>query len=117
MSHIIIKVSPDVDRYVEWSTVLDGPTAIGTRADMLREIMATNDQPAGDIEKRLRRADMTGTSAVGTFELFGSWSDTGFVVENRGWLPRAKLGEFLDLYDLDEDDNSAAYRLLEPLAE
>ena len=114
MPSLIVKAAPDQDLYCEWSTIVDAPTFIGTRSEILDYIHAHQDsKPHAPAWERLERADEAGTSArYGKLPYAGSWDDAGFVVEQRGWLPRAKLTEFLTAY---RDDNlNIAYALLAP---
>ncbi|MCI2422468.1 hypothetical protein MOQ72_34080 [Saccharopolyspora sp. K220] len=119
MGNIIIKAARDRDLYVEW---FDAPTAIGNRAEMLDYLgQKFGSSPSDPPEVRMQRADENGSSskrnphAPGyTGPLEGSWEDTGFVVEQRGWLPRARLAEFLDAYLVDPEK---AYKLLDPFGD
>lgn len=99
MPTYIIKVHPDRDAYMEWSTIVDAPTSIGTRADYLAE----ND------ETRLARTDLQGTSArhwkrQPPRRQFCGWDDTeGPIYMQRGYLPRAHFADVYDLLDQDID--------------
>lgn len=92
---IVIKAAPDRDLYVGWSNVVEAPTWVGTRAQALAH---------GCPESRLRRADETGTSQrrdpMSSYNgpLDGAWDDTGFIAEQRGFLPRARLGDYAIAY-------------------
>ena len=127
MPTIVIKPDPDTDLYATWSTVVDAPTWVGTRAELLAELI--HDPPTGrsapDVtprqaaEARLNRADKTGTSAFPEFG-FGGWDDdTGFVVGNHEgfpgagsrWLPRGNLTAYLTA--LRDGQCQAAYDLTE----
>jgi hypothetical protein len=99
MGGVIVKASPGEDVYLEWSTVVEAPTFIGTRAEILEylrwsSVKSVTDSP----EERLARADETGSSSAGDYAWFASWDDDGFVVERRGILPRSKLRDFALLY-------------------
>lgn len=61
MPSTIIKLDPDQDWYVVWSTVVDAPTHWGARAEIERRY----ENAAPD---RFARADATGTSAQ-----WGGW--------------------------------------------
>ena len=117
MGRYIIKAAKDRDLYMEYSTIVEAPTMIGTRAEILRELLRSHDPRAGTPGVRLDRADETGTSALrdpaSTYDgpLDGEWSDTGLIIEQRGWLPRDRFADFLDAYLVDEDK---AYALLDP---
>lgn len=119
MGKPIIRADREHDLYVEWSSIVEAPTFIGTRAEMLRYLTPRSDpnEPGlnlgrrhTDPEARLRRADETGTSSLPDPEYdgppFGSWDDKGFIVEQKGWLPRERLYAYLTA---DDPDN-----LLEP---
>ncbi|REH18306.1 hypothetical protein BCF44_13661 [Kutzneria buriramensis] len=120
---IIVKAARDQDLYVEWSSNVDGPTFVGTRAETAAYLASTGPTgPSDSVEDRLARADRTGTSAksmpgeVPT----GAWEDSGFVVARDdvevgtpfGWLPRGRLGAFA--HACARDDAPAAYALLDP---
>lgn len=119
MGRFIFKADRDCDLFVEWSTIVEAPTFIGPRAEILDYLTGRADVDQGDPpEVRIRRAEETGTSALRdpmapgyTGPLDGAWDDAGEVVEQRGWLPRARMAEFLDAYLLDPEK---AYALLEP---
>lgn len=64
MPSYIVKVAPDIDLYVYWSTIVDAPTAIGSR-DELAEWLRQRGYAADD--QRFDRADRTGTSSVDGF--------------------------------------------------
>lgn len=117
MANPIIKAARDRDLYMEWSTVADGPTFVGTRAEILAHLEYAGRQPADPPEVRVQRADATGTSAkpdpsTPNDKPIGAWDDTGLIVEQRGWLPRSKFGDFMQACA--RDNESAAYKLLEP---
>ncbi len=118
MGTIILKVDPDRDLYVEWSSVVESPTYIGTRAEFLAYLTheipdGYSPLPGNSPEDRLARADETGTSACyGTPPHFGAFDAGGFIVEQRGVLPRADLGRFVDA--LLAENETTAYELLQP---
>lgn len=103
---VILKAERDRDLFVEWSSVVDGPTAIGTREEMLSFMI---EHYGRDGEQRYRasleRADRTGTSATVGKPPFGAWDypvilhavESGFEE-----VPRAELGTMLD--ELPEDE-------------
>jgi len=37
----IVKPDPGRDEYVEWSSIVESPTRVGSRADFLRELVAS----------------------------------------------------------------------------
>lgn len=110
MGGVIVKASPDADLYLEWSTIVEAPTFIGTRSETL-EYLARSNSVSDPPEARLARADETGTSTKDDYAWFGAWTYAGFIVDQRGVLPRSKLGEFALLYAADDE---ACYALLEP---
>ena len=98
MPRFIIKVSPDRDAYVEWSTVVDAPVSVGNRAAYAAE----------HGEDRLRRTDEAGTSAryfdwLLPEEQAGGWVDPYLICEGAGTLPRERLGDVFDLLVADPD--------------
>lgn len=111
MGSQIIKVSRDVDLYMEWSSIVESPTYIGRRADLaayLAEPVATWEgtcTPSTElVEQRLERADRLGSSGRSPFGC--RWDDHGEIYEQRGWLPRANMETFARLL-LDAGDESA----------
>ena len=100
MGSQIIKVSRERDLYMQWSSVVDAPTALGTRNDMVTYLDETSDirweeKRAADIAERLNRADETGTSS--RFVPFAvGWNDKGLIFQQRGWLPRGQFEAFAD---------------------
>lgn len=120
MGSQIIKVTPDRDLYMEWSSVVEAPTFIGTRAELAAYLaepkvhyrQTTIDHPEA-IEERLARADETGSSGYRPFGC--TWDDaSGEIYQQRGHLRRDRFAEFCDRilaaqdFDLDFSD------LLEP---
>lgn len=100
MPHFIIKAARDRDAYLEWSTVVEAPVAIGSRAAFVVE----------HGEARLERADVQGTSAQffdwpSPTQQEGGWDDAeGLIYMQRGFLRRDR---FADLYDLLATDINA----------
>lgn len=102
MPRYIVKAAPDIDLYVEWSTVVDNFIWSGTREELVKY-----GQFSGwrlNIEERIARADATGTSAMwedweGSQE--GSWEDERFLVTNVEnmdgyfWLNRDDLAAYV----------------------
>ncbi len=103
MSTIIVKVEPDVDYYVLYSTVTDGFGHRGAR-DFMIEILL---DPKERNDERFARADEYGSSAQLLWGE-GQWEVEGFIVswDNEGenevgprWLPRKNLKEWLTTGD------------------
>ena len=107
---VLIKAAPERDLFVGWSNIVEAPVWTGTRAEALAE---------GCPASRLRRAAETGTSQMRdpmstyTGPLDGAWEDEGFIAEQRGWLPRARLGDYAVAYA--EERMEDCWDLLEPL--
>lgn len=87
MPRVIVKPSPDIDLYIDWSTVSDAPCRVGSREEML----------GGGIDaERLDAADRNGSSANESWRA-GWWRDKGFIVQDfwaakpHAWIPRANL--------------------------
>jgi hypothetical protein len=103
----IFKASRDLNLFCEWSSVCDGPTFVGTRAEMLAY---------GITPDRLDRACKTGTSYLDSDH--GSFDSNGLLMLNggqsHGWLPRNRLPAYLCALLADET-GELADRLLEPL--
>lgn len=116
MGRYVIKAARDQDLYMEWSTIVEAPTAIGTRSEILTHLQSSP-RAADHPEVRVTRADLTGTSALRDPEssysgpLDGAWDDEGLIVEQRGWLPRDRFAEFLTAYVMAPE---RAYALLDP---
>ena len=78
MPRYILKCDRDTDLYVEWSTVVDNVTRVGTREQCIHD---------GIEAERLARADKTGTSVVrfwteGDGYHEGSFEDEHLLVRN-----------------------------------
>ena len=117
MPSFVVKVAPDVDQYVVWSTVTESPHAWGTRDEIAEYLTSEAGQQVHEyqpppIEERFARADLNGTSA---FHGGYGWEDAGIIFEQRGWLPRARLAGFLDSFDPDTETFDLG--LLEPFKE
>lgn len=97
----IIKPERDKDLYVGWSHVCEMPAWAGTREQALAE---------GCPPSRLRRADKRGTSMKDDFGC--AWDHGGLIAEQRGYLPRARIGDYATLYLLGRTQE--AFGLLEP---
>jgi hypothetical protein len=111
MPRFIVKPDPDRDEYVEWSSIVESWTFLGTRAEMLAHLRAGRDyvefgEQAPNV--RLDRADKNGTSS---FLGEGAYGDR-LVFEQRGTIACARLGEFVRA--LADGDLQAALRMCEP---
>lgn len=84
MPRFIIKVVPDVDFYVEWSTVVDNWTKAGTREEFISQW--------GEDPARLDRADETGSSAIPPFF---KWDETEFIIDGRYTIQRVFLPAYI----------------------
>lgn len=133
---MILKASPDVDLYCEWSGVVDGPTLIGTRAEFLEELQRHADLnghdyhvscPAisrKDAEEMLARADQTGTSVRHRFGPHkpGAW-DAPTLTYQRGTIQRKDLMTLLEALQghepwwTDGETPPAALALITPFEE
>ena len=97
MPQFIIKADRERDAYIEWSTVVEAPIAIGTRADFVAE----------SAEERMARTDTQGTSArwydwLPPTQQEGGWDDhEGLIYMQRGFLPRSRFGDLYDLLSAD----------------
>lgn len=76
MPAYIIKPRPDEDFYLRWSTIVDAPTAWGTRAELTEALSHYGSEEAAP--GRFNRADRSGTSAAGG-DWYG-WAHTEFAV-------------------------------------
>lgn len=121
MGYQIYKEAPDVDYYVEWSSIVEEPTFGGTRAEMLPYLWEQDDRKPDRIrdtdpshpENRLKRADEFGTSALWGSPRDGSWEDEGGeVYMQRGIVSRANI--FVLTRRLGEDENADVADLIEP---
>lgn len=104
-SGIVVKCDPTEDLYLVWNRVADGPEFVGDRMALMQYLGSGRTEPTQNgeetIQERIRRADTTGTSCrpdpnpnVSVYPLDGSWEDSGFVYDQRGWLPRERLSDF-----------------------
>lgn len=94
MPSYIVKINPEDDLYTYWSTIVDAPLFLGTRAELtdylLREARDAGVETAAD--ERFERADRTGTSSV---DGFYDWGEKDFIVEQRGVVLRADIPELV----------------------
>jgi hypothetical protein len=79
MPSFIVKPIADDDFYVEWSTVVDAPTAFGTRVGLAKLLPGDSGS-----SERFRRADQYGTSMMDPAlprdrQWFG-WHDRAFLL-------------------------------------
>lgn len=99
---LVLRTRPDADLYVIWSVRADGPMWIGPEAELVEVLGAEH-------ADRLDRARVTGTSsALGE----GGWDYSGFVADQLGWLPRARLHDYIVAYQSEDADATRA--LLDP---
>lgn len=105
MGAIIVKVAPDRDLYMRWSSVVDAPTHLGTRSEMAEVLLDDHTRAevkdgtaALRVEANLARCDETGTTSRIGHPPTGGWDDSGLVWgwKARGYLPRAAFGELAD---------------------
>ena len=80
MPSYIVKPIADRDEYVVWSTIVDAPTHVGTRATLGLILGGTAGAP-----ERFDRADHTGSSAAGEIEGWFGWDDDRFWLGNMHW--------------------------------
>lgn len=115
MPSYVVKVTPDEDLYVVWSTVEECPYAWGTREEITGYLLERSEkQPKyakPEIDERFERADATGTSM---FYGHYSWDAAGFIFQQKGLLPRSKLAAFLDSYSCEDGRDTYDETLLEP---
>lgn len=109
MGYEIIRVSPDEDLYLEWSSIVEAPTFVGTRTQLLVHLHR-NYQPVETPEQRVDRTDETGSSGRDGWGC--KWDATGEIYMQRGFLPRARMAEFARR--LLADQNAEPTDLLEP---
>lgn len=107
MPTYILKVSPEKDLYIGWSSVTDSIHFWGTREEVIEREIDEAKRRADEIvraarseaEQRLDRADETGTSALwGNPPVYGFQSE-GLVWQNSGVLPRERIEEMLGTYN------------------
>ncbi len=112
MGYEIIKCAPDVDLYIEWSSIVESPTAVGTRAEMLEHLAERQGHASSNPpEARLHRADERGTSMLDNSG--HGWDSYGVIYEQRGFLRRRTFTEFARAVLADADEAAIA-ALLEP---
>lgn len=96
MGIYIIKPDPDIDRYVAWSSIVDGPVVWGER-DAVGDWLRLWEGPDANSPERFARADANGTSLLDGDD---GWDCKALLVLNgghsRGWLPRERVWEWLE---------------------
>jgi hypothetical protein len=112
MPSYIVKVAPDRDEYVWWSDIVEAPKAVGTREEVAAVIREWG-KPGDADPARFDRADRTGCSALwpSLTEPIYAFTSNGPIAEQRGFVPRDKIGEYARLRCADDP---AAFDLLEP---
>jgi hypothetical protein len=118
MGRVLLKCDPNVDLYIEWSTVVDAPTAVGTRAQFEKEM---NIPKRGEefmteeaIRIRMDRVNKHGTSRLGDDD--GNWDDKGLLYRQGpkpAFLPRKNFLAYGQM--LLKDPNAQPDGLTEPL--
>lgn len=113
MPQYVVKVTPDDDLYVMWSTVVDAPAVWGTRDEIAEHLLRRDEKKPEfakpEIEDRMARADLYGTSS---FQGDYGWDDDCFMYHQSGWFPRSRLTAFLASFD--PETQSFNEDLLEP---
>lgn len=124
MPRFIMKAAPDENLYVEWSSIVEAPTWLGSRAELAEYLSEHRFDGMGsctahspdELEQRLARVDATGTSIafrIGKY-IEGSWEDDGTIYQQQGWLPRSRLSEFLHRFLASPDEEPDVADLLDP---
>lgn len=113
MGRFLIKCDKAVDLYIEWSSIVDAPTAIGTRAQFEKMLNTPKRGSFWGTEEetkaRLDRVDKYGSSdRLG----LGAWDDNGLIYKQEGFLPRRNFLEYGKR--LVEDADAKPMGLLEP---
>lgn len=131
MGSIVMKEAPNIDFYVEWSSVVEAPTAWGNREWMLAHLSRNSDPWLRDDaphhpDQRLKRADETGTTSLWVTKAAeespefaahgyaedGAWDDETTIYMQRGTLSRANI--FVAARRLEADPNDPITDLLTP---
>jgi len=112
---MIIKPERDVDRYIEWSTIVEAPITWGTREEIIAG--AAEDAIFGGepIERRIERADATSSSH--RIERTTWDEDTEFDYILVGYILRSDLPKLLDILESDltmPDDDPRIMELVHP---
>lgn len=113
MGSAVVKASPERNLYCIWSTVVDAPTVIGTRAEMAawlydyyspHDIRLRGEEAARtEIGHRLAHCDKTGCSA--RFRTEFDWGNEEIIYKGQHTLTRDRLADLLDHY-LNEPDHN-----------
>lgn len=121
MPTYILKVAPEKDLYIGWSTVTDSIHFWGTREEIIEREIDEAQRRADEIvktartevEQRLDRADETGTTALwGTPPAYGFQSGQ-MIWQGQGYLPRERIEEMLATYNTSIGDFEGEH-LLKP---
>ena len=120
MGYQIYKEAPEVDYYVEWSSIVEAPTFGGAREEMLAYLWETDRRKPEYVmeidpshpETRLKRVDEYGTSALWGNPRDGGWGTSGEIYMQQGFVSRANL--FVLTRRLGEDENADVTDLVEP---
>src|SRR5664279_2648683 len=75
MPSFIVKAEPDTDLYVYWSTIVEAPTFVGTRAELTDHLLRhdhTGPTTLDAVAERFARADARGSSGIPPFD-YGTW--------------------------------------------
>ncbi len=91
MGFQIVKCAPDVDLYVEWSSVTESPTWVGTRDEVHAYLASDPSRSPGYADRVLSLLDEYGTSAP---RLGCTWTNEGERYRNGGRLPRNRMLKF-----------------------
>lgn len=99
MGTVIIKAAKDRDLYLEWSSVVEAPTLVGTREEILNHLNTPRPgqywATPEENEARLARADANGSSGFPPFD-DGAWNDSTLMYQQQGLLPRYHLATLAD---------------------
>lgn len=109
MPSYVLKVARESDQYVYWSTVVEAPTAWGTRADVLAMLRDESDpwlrhDAPHHPDQRMARADQFGTSCndLGDGLRFYDWDEDTLIYQQLGTLRRSDLWELCSRLDREE---------------
>ncbi|MBM7770912.1 hypothetical protein JOD54_001116 [Actinokineospora baliensis] len=112
MSRFIVKFAPETDAYALWSLVVDGPVAVGSRAEVTRDRIELYG-PSDRLDAAFAAADARGTSSI---HGVGRWDDPVVVAATGtccGELQRADLAEFCAHMLAQNHDRAAALLTLD----
>lgn len=92
----VMKEAPDINFYVEWSSVVEAPTFGGTRDEMFAHLRTKPHAADNTPEMRLDRCDKTGTTSLwvgeaGMLDRYaeeGAWNDGAFIYAQQGLVAR-----------------------------